>query len=167
MLVRINDLKKITNHHFEEELHFKKEDIEKVSFLKEVNKAYGKVELKVLEDFIIAKLTLDADLTLLSTRSLKDVPFKINDSMEITFSFDETYLNDDQVIYLKDNEIDFDYYFIQLISESIPYKVIGDDDEFLSGDSWEVISEDEYNKRKEQNKNSAFKELEGLYEEDN
>lgn len=167
MLVRFADLKNKTHHLFEEEIKFEKEILNKIDLLKEVKELHGKASFEVCSPFIIVKLKLQGELVLVSSRSLKDVPYNIDDEETLTFTLDKENENDD-VIYIEENYLDLNPYFLALLNANIPFKVLAkDEEESINGDSWELISEDEYYARKEQEdkENPLFDALKDFNEE--
>ncbi len=148
MILNVRDLindKEIT---LQEDLIFNDSDLSKINLLKKVNKLNALVKVKFVNPFIIANLKLKGDLILLSSRSLKEVPFSFEDEIDLTFSLNEEDLGED-IIYVDNKEIDFNPYLFDLLEENIPLQIIADNEaETLHGDSWEVIQEEEYNNRK-------------------
>ena len=100
-------------------------------------------------DLAIVKLSVQGTLTLESTRSLKPVKFNLKDSDEITYSFsDSSELEDDSIIQVDKDEIELHDQIISVIVTALPIKIVGKDEpECFEEDNWEVISEDEYNRR--------------------
>lgn len=165
MLININELKSKTHHEFDEDLHFSEEQISKIDLLKKIKSLKGHTVIELCKPYIIITLNIDGDLVLLSSRSLKDVDYHIKDSYQLTFNIDEDSNDDvdDNVIFVKGNEIDLDAYYYDLLLSNIPLKIIKEGEkENISGDSWELISEDEYYKRKKDEENPMFASLKNL-----
>lgn len=166
MIIKINELKNNNIYKYQEDLVFEEDVLKRIDLIKKVNTLKASLELKVCHPFIVASLKLDGDLILLSSRSLKEVPYEFSDESSLTFSLEQEN-EDDEVIYIQEPEIDFDTYFYYLLNENIPYQIIAEgEDDNLSGDSWELIQEDEYNKRKNDNDNPFFDALKDFDDED-
>ncbi len=167
MLIRLADLKNKTHHLFQEELEFEEDKLKKIDLLKKVKSLHGEATFEVCSPFIIVKLKLQGELILVSSHSLKDVPYTIDDEETLTFTLDKEN-EDDDVIYIEDNYLDLNPYFFALLNANIPFKVLGnDEEESIDGDSWELISEDEYyaRKEKEDKTNPLFDALKDFDEE--
>ena len=168
MIININELKGLSHHEFEEDVVFDADDLSKIDLLKELKNAHVKVKVELVSPYLIVKLHLDSEMVLYSSRSLKEVPFKISEDDELTFLLEKQELddNDDEIPVIEGKELDLYPYIYILFNGSIPMKIIAaDDEETLSGDSWELISEDEYYKRKNSN-NNAFEKIKGLFDEE-
>lgn len=143
----------------------KDEDLIHIEGFIKLNKCIVDINVSYIEgmDLAICKINVKGDMEIQSTRTLKPVNLKFNESDTITYAFTSNpELEDDTIILVDNNQFDLRNEFISLIVTSIPIKVVGDDepDEF-KGDSWEVISEDKYYKRKN-NSSSPFDVLKDL-----
>ena len=111
----------------------------------------------------MVSIALKGEMVLRSTRSLKPVNHEIDLEDEIVYTYNKDLVDNEQVFLLEDDELDLDKTIYSLIISSIPLKVIASDDkESYSGENWEVITEDEYNKRKNSEENSPFASLKDL-----
>ena len=60
------------------------------------------------------------------------------------------------MIRFTDNEFDLRPYIYSLLISSLPIQIIGEDDEeYMSGKNWEVMTEEEYLKRKQNDVSSS------------
>ena len=68
------------------------------------------------------------------------------------------------MVYLEGDSLNMDEIFYSMLISSIPLKVISEEDEeIIKGDDWEVITEEEYEKRKKNGDNlSPFDVLKDL-----
>lgn len=114
-------------------------------------------------DLAICSLSVKGEMNIKSTRSLKPTTLKFKEEDTITYSFTHNPdLEDDSIIEVLNNEFDLHQEFVSLIITSIPIKIISKDEpESFSGDTWEVISEDQYEARKKTN-SSPFDVLKDL-----
>ena len=167
MLIDLVSLKGKSHHEFEEEIIFKEEDLLKIDLLKEVLSCSIKVKVDLVSPYLIVKIHLDSELILYSSRSLKEVPYSLNEDDELTFLLEKIDVDEDEdVILIEGKELDLYPYIYTLFNGSIPFKVIAPDDkDEIKGDSWELITEDEYYRRKAKT-NNPFSSLEGLFDDE-
>lgn len=168
MIIDLKSLKNNSSDVYESEITFDESLLKSIDLLKEIKSLSAKCTVNAIHPYLIVKIALKGELVLYSSRSLKDVPFSIDEEEDFTFLLEDIdeELKDDDLEVLNGNELDLTPYLFMLFDSSIPFKIVLDDEEeSLSGDSWELISEDEYNKRKESS-NNAFKDLEGFFDEE-
>ena len=127
------------------------EDLKQIQGFISLDKMSVKVHVNYVDgmDLAIVKLSVLGTLTMQSTRTLKPVKFNVKDQDEITYSFsDSSELEDDSIIQVDKDEIELHDQIISVIVTSLPIKIVGKDEpECFEEDNWEVISEDEYNRR--------------------
>ena len=121
------------------------------------------VELKAqrFEEFIYVNLSIKAKVTLECSYSLKPFETFIEGSDELHFapSKDE----DDDCIEYKGTSIEMDHYIFNLLSASVPLSPKAPNAKSpLSGKGYRVLSEDEFQKEKEEQGNSQFDALKDL-----
>lgn len=168
MIIDLISLKSSSNLIFEEDVVFEEADLKKIDLLKEIKSLKANVKVELVHPYIIVKIALKGDLILYSSRSLKDVDYKVDDVDEITFLLEkiEDVEDEEDIEIIKGNSLDLYPYIYMLFSSSIPMKIVLDDDkENIKGDSWELISEEEYYKRKSA-PNSAFASLENFFDDE-
>ena len=168
MIIDLKSLKNNSSDVYESEITFDESLLKSIDLLKEIKSLSAKCTVNAIHPYLIVKIALKGELVLYSSRSLKDVPFSIDEEEDFTFLLEDIdeELKDDDLEVLNGNELDLTPYLFMLFDSSIPFKIVLDDEEeSLSGDSWELISEDEYNKRKESS-NNAFKDLEGFFDDE-
>lgn len=168
MIIDLKSLKNNQSDIYENEINFDESLLKKITLLKEIKSLKAIVKVNVIHPYLIVNIKLSGDVILYSSRSLKDVPFVIDEEEDFTFLLEEVdkELNEEDLEVISGNEFDLTPYLFMLFDSSIPLKIVLDDEsESLSGDSWELISEEEYYKRKESS-NNAFKELEGFFDEE-
>ncbi|KRN03889.1 DUF177 domain-containing protein [Holzapfeliella floricola] len=125
------------------------------------------------QPFVISRLHVKVDLVVLSTRSLTPIRYPLS------FSFDEAYTD------TKPREEDFDLYgtIIEVENDKVelqkaiedniilnlPTKILTEEekqnDEMPSGNTWQVMSEEDYFEQKEKTKTSPFAKLGDLLED--
>lgn len=140
---------------FEEEVIFTSEEVKDVPSIISLEPLKAKVSVENITDVTIVKISLKGKLVLRSTRSLKPVDFFLKANDEIIYTLNKELVDDDTVYYFNEDELDLRPFYYSLLVTSIPIKIIGKDDEFVSGDDWEVISEEEYYRRKQNDVESS------------
>lgn len=168
MIIDLKSLKNNQSDIYENEINFDESLLKNITLLKEIKSLKAIVKVNVIHPYLIVNIKLSGDVILYSSRSLKDVPFVIDEEEDFTFLLEEVdkELNEEDLEVISGNEFDLTPYLFMLFDSSIPLKIVLDDEsESLSGDSWELISEEEYYKRKESS-NNAFKELEGFFDDE-
>lgn len=159
MIIYSNDVKAKKAIRFDQDIEINIKDIESYPDIIKVNKVHVILEAKEVVDLVVVEYKIDADLILRSTRTLKPVPYTIQEEVALTLSFEENDYEDEDIIQVDDQ---FDMYpeILSTLITSIPLKIIGKDDpETLKGDNWEVISEDEYYKKKKEEVDPRFAKL--------
>lgn len=160
MLIFRNDIKAKKALRFDEDIIISIEDIASNPDIIEIKKVHVTLEAKEVVDLVVVEYTLKADLILRSTRTLKPVPYKIKETVALTLSFEENDYDDEDIIQVNDDRYDMYPEFLSTLITSIPLKIIGKDDpESIKGDNWEVISEDEYYKKKKETVDPRFEKL--------
>lgn len=131
----------------------------------ELKKAKARVIIDHISDLIEVKIMLEGEMILKSTRSFKPVLFNFDDEDEITYSLIKEDEEND-IIYFEGDELDLNPLIESMIITSIPLKIVDKDDEWIKGDNFEVISEDEYNARQNNKTDPRFDKLKDLFDEE-
>ena len=130
----------------------KDEDLKQVEGFIKLNRCVVDLDVSYIEgmDLAICKIKVKGEMEMRSTRSLIPVALKFNEEDTITYSFSANEeFEDDSIIIVDNGEIDLHKEIVSLVITSIPIKIIGKNEpENFEGDTWEVISEDEYEERK-------------------
>lgn len=144
------------------EFSINEEDIKKSDLIVSSEPLHVYITSQYISLLTILKIKVTGNLILKSTRTLKDVSYKLDLDDDFTISYES---NDDDIYVLEGDEFDLDEYLTSLILSSLPIQVIGEnDDESLKGDGWEIISEEEYYNRFKNN--SPFKDLSLEFDDD-
>lgn len=160
MIIYRNDVKAKKAIRFDQDIEINIKDIESYPDIIKVNKVHVILEAKEVVDLVAVEYKIDADLILRSTRTLKPVPYTIQEEVALTLSFEENDYEDEDIIQVDDDQFDMYPEILSTLITSIPLKIIGKDDpESLKGDNWEVISEDEYYKKKKEEVDPRFAKL--------
>ncbi len=160
MVIYRNDIKAKKAIRYDQDVEINIEDIEMNPDILEVKKVHIYLEAKEVVDLVIVEYKIDADLILRSTRTLKPVPYQVNEEVTLTLSFEENDYEDEDIIQVEQDYFDMYPEILSTLITSIPLKIIGKDDpDSLKGDNWEVISEDEYYKKKKEEVDPRFAKL--------
>ncbi|MGL4820153.1 MAG: YceD family protein [Bacilli bacterium] len=119
-------------------------------------------------DTTATKITVDihivAELILVSSRTLEDVPFHVNIKTQETFLLDSTLQVEDEVEVLEGETLHLTPLVEELILLEIPMQIYASDTEeaLQSGNGWEVIQEVEV----EEKLDPRFQKLANLFKEE-
>ncbi|WP_125761000.1 YceD family protein [Companilactobacillus hulinensis] len=162
---------------FNEELDLKKELMERSEDIIDVGIA--KVDGQLFNDngLVISDIKVETMVTMPSTRSLEPVElplkFRINEAYNID-DIDTEELDENTIIIPIDDEhptIDVYESVLDNILLNIPSRVLTEEEasgkNMPAGKNWEVISEEDYNKQKEEDKqvNPEFAKLKNLFKD--
>lgn len=166
MLIKKNDLLANKELNISSTSEIENKDLEQISGFINLNSLEVKVNAKYVPgmDLAVVRFEIKGNLKIQSTRSLIPVDIDISDSDELTYTFsDYKELEDDSIIKIQDGKIELHDQIVSLIVTSIPIKIIAKDEpESFGNDKWEVISEDQYQKRKEESIDPRLAKLKDL-----
>ncbi len=161
MILEVSKLVSTKPLNFEEEVSFDSEKYKCVLPLIEIKKCRAIVEASNYNDFIEVMLTIDVNVTLQSSYTLKPFDFHFVTGEEYHFA-NESIEGDDIIVY-KGNFIKLDEYIFNLISASIPLSPKAPGESLpSSGDGYRILSEDEYEKEKKNDGDSRFSKLDEI-----
>lgn len=126
------------------------------------------ISLNKIDELVIGTIKVKGKMILESSRTLKPLDFSFNEKEDFTFTFEE-HEEDMDLIYLSNDQIDLDTYVSFLLEVAVPYKIVGKDEaEHIEGENWELISEDEYLRRKSESSDDdpRFDKLKNLFDEE-
>ena len=153
-VVGLNDLKKALNSTLEYEVSFTKEDLEATPNVVKANDV--KVSFKSYEaDFgYILDFLIEGEATLIDDYSFKEVEYHFENDEEVEVNLDDL---DESDVVVDRGQIDLAPVVLALFYDVIPLSYHQEDVKPHS-DSYEVISEEEYLKRKKEREkaNSPF-----------
>ena len=138
MIIKINELKNNNIYKYQEDLVFEEDVLKRIDLIKKVNTLKASLELKVCHPFIVASLKLDGDLILLSSRSLKEVPYEFSVKIEEIMGNFDTFYNKNK------NTLDILPLLWENIVSEVPIRVVkeGVRSQGINGEGWELISSD-------------------------
>lgn len=165
MIISKYDLKKLKSLKLKSDQEISNEDLKQIDGFINLNSCLAIVDIKYIDgmDLAVCNIHVEGEMKIKSTRTLNPIDFHFSNSDEVTYSFSSNEdLDDESIIKIEGSEISLHQEIVSLIVTSLPTKIIGENEpESISGESWEIISEDEYNARKENN-NSPFASLKDL-----
>lgn len=122
---------------------------------------------KLTDDFISLKIKITAKVHLFSAYSLKEFPYELKARDEIHITTNEDFQDSEDYTFFSGDNFELDEIVYSLISTNIPLKPMMPDEKVPSGgDSYRILSEDEYAKEKEEKGNPYFDKLDGLFDDD-
>lgn len=127
------------------------------------------------EPFVTGNFTVEANVVVPSTRSLKPV------SLHQKFNFTENYSEvkptqeqldeEDTIITIEDDKIDLQKAIEDNLLLSLPSVVLTkaekDDDLYPEGEGWKVVSEKDHQEAEQNKVNPAFEKLRNLFDDEN
>ena len=148
-------------YQLEGDIDFSSTDLSAIFNLKKINNCHVNIDINNYENVLVLSIKINTNVTLVSSYSLKefDKDLSINDTID--FSFNEEDENSSFVI--KDSNLILDKYILDIIITNIPSKVAMKGEKLPVGDeSFRVISEDEYLKEKENQKDDRWSKLDDI-----
>ncbi|MGL4522659.1 MAG: YceD family protein [Bacilli bacterium] len=132
--------------------------------IREVKKCNVSGTIDTSSTKITVDLTIDAELILISSRTLEDVPFKVDIHCFETFLLDSSLSADGEVEVLEGETLHLTPLIEELIILEIPMQIHATDDEqaLQSGNGWEVLEEVE----EEEKLDPRFQKLANLFKDE-
>ena len=110
----------------------------------------AKLSYDAHSEVLLVDVDLKGKMILPCSISFQDVPYSFKTSSRLAFSFTQTEIESD-VIIVEGEELDFDPEILALIWMEVPPRVISPKiRELPAGEGWEVVSEEEFRRRKEE-----------------
>ena len=160
MIIYRNDIKAKKAIRYDGNIEINIKDIENNPDIIKVDNVRIILEAKEVVDLVVVEYKLIANLILRSTRTLNPVPYKIEEEVTLTLAFEDNDYGDEDIINVDSDQFDLYPEFLSTLITSIPLKIIGSDEpDTVKGDKWEVISEDEYYKKKKEKIDPRFEKL--------
>ena len=145
---------------FEEELSFLDNNFD-VFQIRNIPHVKAKITATEYGETLRIKFFVKADVTAVSSYTLKDVPLKVTVNEELSFTNED--IEDDNIIYEPNDIIDLNEYILSLILSKVPIKVVGKDEKIPDGgEGYRVISQDDYEKEKEKQTDPRWAALDDL-----
>lgn len=156
MKILVSQLDKINKTVFEDDIVFKKEDYEQVSILRSIENCHVCAKVKNYVSIIEIELHIVANMTLVCSYTLQDVPYTMDTSD--VFEFSNT-IEDEEIFAFDGNEIDLDELILGVIIGELPLRIRKEGAELPSVDGVRIMSEDEV---EEERKNTLDPRLKAL-----
>ncbi len=147
-----------------EEVSFDPEKFVPTFPLKSIKKTLVNAKVTRYDDFINVALNIKADVTLISSYSLKEFDATLSGEDELNFvSVLNEFEEDEELILYRGNFIELDEFIFNLLSASVPLKPIIEGEEApKSGKNYRVISDEEAQKEKLEKGDARFSKLDEL-----
>lgn len=135
----------------EEEESYTKDEIKEIYSLIDVEKVHVDAELQNEGDIAHIHFAIKGNLILECAYTLEPVDYPIDFEEDLEFSNQSEYEDDENVIFVGSDLVDLHPYILGLIITEIPMKVVKKGAKLPSGGKgYEVISEEDYYKTKEE-----------------
>ena len=151
MLLKLNEV--VNNKTYDINIDLERfNETYKADVIKSFNKIDGIISVTKLDKIFIINFKFKADLTLISTFSLKEFKKTLIIKEDLYVTNDEEFESEQTFYY--DSDIDLDNLIFSLILTSLPISIKAPGDKNIEGEGYRVISEEEL--EKENRGNSAF-----------
>ena len=119
----------------------------------------AKLSYDAHSEVLIVDVNVKGKMILPCSISFQDVPYSFKASSRLAFSFTTTEIESD-VVEVEGEELDFNPEILALIWMEVPPRVISPKVKQLpQGEGWEVVSEEEFRRRKEEKINPRFSKI--------
>ena len=159
MKVLYSTLTRLHRQELEETIVYSDEQISSIISLLRMSPVKVKVFLEEADGIVHANFKIKVDLVLECAYSLEEVDYPLDFEDEIDFLFvdDELKQEDETLIYIDSNTLELEPYILGLIITEIPSRVIKEGATLpRGGKGYEVITEEEYYERHEENVDPRF-----------
>ena len=141
---------------FEQEIIFTEEELKGNDSILSINNLCARVECEYVAMLTIIKIYLYGELVLKSTRTLRPVEYDFDEEDEIVLSHTDDGFDPDTMIRYDGGEFDLRPHLYSLLITSLPIQIFSsEDEEYISGDNWEVMTEEEFLKRRKEDVSSS------------
>ena len=151
---------------FDEEIDFSSLKLDE-NHVKKINKCSVKVIATEFGDVLQCSINGEADVIASCSYTLDDVPLHVN--FKDTLYFSSEVMGSQECYFEPGVEIDLDPHILALILAEVPHNITKSGASLpKSGDGYRVLSEEDYEKERQNKKNSAFDILDTIeFDEDN
>ena len=151
---------------FDEEIDFSSLKLDE-NHVKKINKCSVKVIATEFGDVLQCSINGEADVIASCSYTLDDVPLRVN--FKDTLYFSSEVIGSQECYFEPGVEIDLDAHILALILAEVPHNITKSGASLpKSGNGYRVLSEEDYEKERQNKKNSAFDILDTIeFDEDN
>ena len=151
---------------FDEEIDFSSLKLDE-NHVKKINKCSVKIIATEFGDVLQCSINGEADVIASCSYTLDDVPLHVN--FKDTLYFSSEVIGSQECYFEPGVEIDLDPHILALILAEVPHNITKSGASLpKSGNGYRVLSEEDYEKEKQNKKNSAFDILDTIeFDEDN
>lgn len=146
---------------------YSQEEIQDIYSLLDMENVHVQAELTLEGDIAHIDFHIQTKLYLECAYTLEKVDYPLDFHEELDFSFSDLYEEDENIIFVKGDVIDLHPFILGLIVTEIPMKVVKKGASLpKGGKGYEVITEEEYYKKKEENTDPRFSALDNWDDEE-
>ena len=144
---------------FEESIDFSAAELNP-SHIRKIDCCDVTAEVTDYDSLLYVKLHIKSMVIGVCSYSLEDVEIKLNIEDDLTFSDNE---DDEDTYYCKDNIIDLDEYILGVLLANVPVKIVKKGAKLpKNGNGYRVLTQDEYDKEKEETTDSRWDALDNI-----
>ena len=144
---------------FEESIDFSNAELNP-SHIRKIDSCDVIAEVADYEPLLYVKLKIKATVIGVCSYTLEDVELRLNIEDDLTFSDNE---DDEDTYYTKDNIIDLDEYVLGILLANVPVKIVKKGAKLpQNGKGYRVLTQDEYDKEKENNVDHRWDKLDEI-----
>ena len=163
MKINLNALSRYKDKVISEDIIFPKEMLEDINSLLDVKSCNASVRVCDYGDIIRVEVDLKAKVVLQCAYTLEPIDYDVDTDEYIDFSMLDEDEEDDNIFYVDRPEVDLTPYIFGILITEIPTKVIKEGATLpLSGQGYEVLTEDEYEEKMKNRVDSRFSALDDL-----
>jgi uncharacterized protein len=162
MIIDKKDIYGAKSLDIEEKIHLNPQDYRDFPDIVSTDDIDASLHAELVAGIIYCHLEIKYHGMLRSTRTSRPVSCYLDneDDFAITFEKNDDLANNEDIIFVDQDEYDLYGDVLSLVITSIPLQVVGDDEpSSIYGDNWEVITEDEYNKKRKEDIDPRFASL--------
>ena len=151
---------------FEENIDFSKQSFDE-NHVKRINSCSVRIVAHEYGDVLDVKVSGNASVIASCSYTLEDVPLDV--SFRDNFYFSNEVTGSDECFFEPGNEIDLDPHILALILAEVPHNITKSGAALpKSGDGYRVLKEEDFEKERQNKKNSAFDILDSIeFDEEN
>ena len=156
MILSRHDLVSQGKKVFDIDIVFTKEELQGNDNIINIDNMHAHIECEYVALLTIIKINLYGDLVLKSTRTLRPVDYEFDEEDELILSHTDDGFDSDSMIRYDGADFDLRPHLYSLLITSLPIQILSsEDEEYIAGENWEVMTEDEFLKRRKEDVSSS------------
>lgn len=130
------------------------------TYIRQINSCQVKAKATDYEDLLVVEVNIKAAVIGVCSYSLEDVELNLDINDVLEFSDDQ---NDEQSYYEKGNIIELDEYILGIVLANIPPRIVKKGAKLPeNGKNYRVMNEEEYERKKREERSSPFDVLDSV-----